>query len=231
MPGYAPLEGTLGLPPAGDIFVPDTTQRWQLGQIFTGIDPFFGFGEFVYGKAAQASGVGRVLYFSDNVYTATDAPNTALLGRALVVPVANMAINTFGWFCVRGQRPWLANAATAVGTSFGLTAAGTVGTLAAGKQILNAQITQTGTFAPTKANCTSVNGSPVLGVPNVDGLFVGLTVTGTGISGTISAVDPSGNKVTLSANATATGSITATFTWTNFLLVMSNGAIAQGAIT
>lgn len=231
---YSIMEGTIGTPPPGDIFVPDTVQKFPLGTIIQGVDPFFGFGEFVYGKAGGSGiGVGRVSYFAAETYVASDIPNTANLGRALMTSVAAMAANTFGWFRTRGMGPWSCTASVAAGTSFGITGAGQVGANSAGKQILNAQIVQPSTYAPTKAGCNTVNGSTRVSVPNIDGLFVGLTVSGTGIPGstTITAIDSSQNFLTLNNAATATGSVTLTFTWTTFLLVMTNGAFAQGAIT
>ena len=68
-------------------------------------------------------------------------------------------------------------------------------------------------------------------VVNIDGLFTGLTASGTGISGTITGMDAGGKFVTLSANATATGAITATFTYTGFVLVHISDPFVQGAIT
>jgi hypothetical protein len=71
----------------------------------------------------------------------------------------------------------------------------------------------------------------VVQVTSIDGLFVGLTISGTGVTGTITAISTNGRDVTLSANATATGTITATFTYTGFGLVHISNPFAQGAIT
>lgn len=228
---YTPLGGLVGNQQPIDVFVPDTTQRFPLGMFQDMVDEYYGYGSFVYGKAAQASGVGR-LCFMDANWNATDIPNTANTGYPIVVARANMAINTYGWFQFAGQMPMLATASVAVGTAFGLTGAGTVGANSAGKQILNARVVRAGTATIVIAGVQTIQGSPIIKLPNIAGLFVGLAASGTGIAAsTISAIDSSQNQVTLSANCTATGSVSATFTYTGFLGVMSNGPFVQGAIT
>lgn len=228
---YAPLGGLVGNQQPIDVQIPDTTQRFGLGMFQDMYDPFYGWGSFVYGKAIQACGVGR-LCFMDLNWGATDIPNTANTGYPICVARAGMLINTFGWFQVAGQFPMLANASVAAGVAIGLTAAGTVGANTAGKQILGARVVRAGTATIVIAGAQTVNTSPLVGVPTLDGLFVGLTISGTGVSGTIIAMNPNQNQITLSANATATGSISATFTYTNFLGVIAlGGAFVQGAIT
>jgi hypothetical protein len=231
MPGYAPLEGTVGIQPLNDIFTPDTTQRWTLGEFATGIDPYFGFGEFVYGKAATAMAPGR-LVFSSEVFLMTDLPNTALMGRPFAVARANFPINTFGWFQIGGLCPIQTAASVATGVAVGIGAAGQAGTNSASKQLLNTYVAQPSTFTLTK-NGSTVNGSTILGLSNIDGLFVGLAVSGTGIPGgtTIASTDPSGRFITLSAAATVTGNATMTFTYTGFLLANIQRPFSQGAIT
>jgi hypothetical protein len=227
---YAPLFSLVGNQQPIDVQIPDTTQRFPLGMQQDMVDEFYGWGAFVYGKAVQACGVGR-LCFMDSVWGATDIPNTANTGFPIYIARANMAINTFGWFQFAGQMPMLATASVAAGVAIGITAAGSVGANTAGKQVLNARVVRAGTATIVIANVGTVNGSPLLQMPNIGGLFVGLTASGTGISGTISAMDPNQNRIQLSANASATGNITATFTYTNFLGVQSTGAFVQGAIT
>lgn len=228
---YAPLEGTIGVQPLADLFTPDTTQRWTLGEFATGIDPYFGFGEFVYGKAASAMAPGR-LVFASEVYLMTDLPNTALMGRPFAVARANFAINTFGWFQIGGVCPIQTAASVATGVAVGIGAAGQAGTLAASKQLVNTYVAQASTFAPTK-NGSTTNGSTFLQLSNVDGLFIGMAVSGTGIAGgsTIASIDASQRAVVLNNAATATGNATITFTYTGFLLVNIQRPFAQGAIT
>jgi hypothetical protein len=224
-------DGLLGAQAMGDIFVPDTTQRFALGQCVEAIDTdFFGWGQFIYGKASAAIALPGRLQFMDYQWNAADIPNTANTGYPVYVAKAQMAINTFGWFQVAGFAPIQTANSVAIGTATGVAAAGQLGTLAAGKQLLNARVVQPSTFAPTKTIQTQ-NGSPIIKVSNNFGLFVGLTISGTGVSGTVIAVNPNGNEVTLSANASATGTVTGTFTWTGFLGVQFNSAHVQGAIT
>jgi len=228
---YVPLNGYIGNQSPVDVQVPDTTQRHKLGMYQDMVDEVYGFGTFVYGKAVQASGVGR-LCFMDSSWGATDIPNTANTGYPICVARANMLINTFGWFQIAGQMPYLANASVAAGTAFGITAAGTMGANTAGKQVLGARVVRAGTATIVMNNVQTYSGSPIIKLPDIGGLFVGLAASGTGVAAsTISAMNAN-NEVTLSANCTATGSVTVTFTYTNFLGVISlGGAFVQGAIT
>lgn len=224
-------DGLLGNQPIGDIFIPDTVQRLPLGQVIEAVDvDFFGWGQFVYGKASAAIALPGRLQFADYQWNMADIPNTANTGYPVYVAKAAMAINTFGWFQIAGFSPIQTANSVAIGTATGIAAAGQLGTLAAGKQLLSARVVQPSTFAPTKTIQTQ-NGSPVIRVQNNAGLFIGLTISGTGVSGTVIAVNPNGNEVTLSANASATGTVTGTFTWTGFLGVQFNSAHVQGAIT
>jgi hypothetical protein len=227
---YASTDGTLGLQAMNDVFTPDLTQRHVLGQLATGVDPYFGFGEFVYGKAFAAMGPGR-LVFQDNAFLMTDLPNTANMGRPVAVARANFAQNAFGWFQIGGMCPIQTVASIAVGVAIGIGgAAGQANANAAGKQLLNAYCAQPSTFAVNK-NCSTQNGSPVVQVGNLDGLFVGLTASGTGMSGVIQSLNPNGREVTLSANCTATGVTPGAFTYTGFVLAFISRPFAQGAIT
>jgi hypothetical protein len=224
-------DGLLGNQGIGDFAIPDTVQRFTLGQVIEAVDSdFFGWGQFVYGKALAAIALPGRLNFADYQWNMADIPNTANTGYPVYVNKAAMAINTFGWFQIAGFAPMQTANTVAIGVATGIAAAGQLGTLAAGKQLLNARVVQPSTFAPTKTIFTQ-NGSNVIGVQNTAGLFIGLTITGTGVSGTVTAINPNGNNVTLSANATATGTVTGTFTWTGFLGIQFNSAHVQGAIT
>ena len=78
-----------------------------------------------------------------------------------------------------------------------------------------------------------MSGSAVVVVPNSEGWFVGITVSGAGIPGatTISSITPDGRTVTLSANATASGVVSLTGTYTGFIIAQINNPFVQGAIT
>ena len=220
---YAFNEGYVGLPEAGDIFIPDTTQRCPLGQMVTGIDPFFGFVEAIYAQATAAHGVGRCVTL-DQLFTTTDIANAAGTNRPFYVAIASMGIGTFGWYATGGQRPISVTATVAANAVIGATGAGQLGPGTTTKYAVGINVLQPSTYAPTKLNCTTQNGSKRVFVPSVDGLFVGLPVSGTGVQGgsTIAGIDPSQNMITLSATANATGSATLTFTWTGFVLALLN---------
>lgn len=231
--GPADLSGILGSMAPGDFMVPDTVQRMPLGTKTTFLDPYYGLQEMVYAQAAAAQEPGSIVYFATG-YQATDIPNSAGLGRPVLVAKANMASGSYGWYISDGVCPVSAQASVAVGAAPGITAAGQLGAIAAGKQLngFTVQIASTGTF--TKQGTTNVAALTKrrLQLSNIDGIIVGLAVSGTGIAGgsTVAAIDPSGNFITLSADMTGSATVTVTFTYTGFVVCYIQGPFAQGQI-
>lgn len=236
---YAALNTPAGNQPFNDWFSPDTTQRFALGTKVAAVDPFWGWGEFVYGKASGALTPRTVCMF-DELFNAVGIPNAANQGFPVNVCMGNMATLTFGWFMTAGYGPMKANATVAADASIGITAAGIVGAFTAGKQIVNVRnrISQTGTKVLT--NVSTTNGSSVLVTNGYDGLFLGVALTGTGVpaSTVVAKLDPDGRTVfmgsavgTIDKTATATGSISLTGTYTGFTICQMNAPFAQGQIT
>jgi len=225
------LHGILGHQAAGDMMIPDTTAKVTLGTVIDFLDPYYGLQRLIYAKAAAAQEVGSLVYF-DNSWVATDIPNTANTGYPIATAKAAMAANSYGWYCIQGLSPWSATASVAAGTAFGVTAAGQVGANTAGKQVLGARVVVAGTGTFTRTITTS-NGSKTMQATSTDGFFVGLAISGTGVaaSSTIASIDPDGVTFTVNNNATASGTVTGTLTYTNFLLVQSYCPFVQGAIT
>ena len=229
---YAFLDSVIGSQSASNFFAPDTVQRQVLGTKLTGADGYWGGGEFIYLKATATLVMGGLSVW-DVSYNATAVPNTGNTGRSVAAALFPMTTGQFGWFQIGGMAAVNATASVAAGVTFGITAAGQVGANAAGKQILNAASAAPSTTAVIKTNALTVNGSAVVVVPNADGWFVGITVSGTGIPGatTISSITPDGRTVTLSANATASGVVSLTGTYTGFIIAQINNPFVQGAIT
>lgn len=231
----------IGSQPVGNFFTPDNIQRHPLGAIVTFDDPYWGGGEAIYLAipTSVAFKVGEVVYW-DVGYNAIDIPNTANLGFPIALALNANASNAtqvqYGWFQISGEGLALSGASVAAAAAIGITAAGKLGANSAGKQILNVRVAAPATTTVVKANVQVQAGSPIIRPFNTDGWFVGMAVTGTGIpaSTTVTAIDTA-RGVTMSANATATGSVSVTGTYndgTNFWNVLTmNGPNAQGAIT
>lgn len=214
-----------------------------VGTIMSIIDPFAGGAEVIRLKVpANTAAVpvgGAAIY--DNVFAYTIAPNTANLGQPLAFSVNAVPLNAgfdqYAWFYISGTFPAFSGASVAANTATGITAAGTLGANSAGKQVLSARVQVAATRTVVKANANTTSGSTLLRVPNSDGWFVGLYLSGTGIQAatTVTAIDSSGTLVTMSLAATATGSISATGTYNNGTIfwntLNANRAFAQGAIT
>lgn len=238
---YSQLTPLVGQVQQGYFYQPDTVQREILGTVIPGVDNYYGFGEFLYvqfpasaaitqGQVVVTSGFGGAAGHSAAV--ATNAANT---GRGIAVAInaiASVAAVQYGWVQISGSAVIKATASVAAGVTFGIdaTTGGSVGTNSAGRQVLNAVSIAPSTFAVSKA-ATLSSGSPTINVVNVDGVVVGFTVTGTGVSGTVTAIDPNSRTVTLSANASAGGNSTVTFTATGFIVGQLQRSFLQGAIT
>lgn len=235
---FAPISYA-GPQPFNDWFLPDTTQRCQLGLEVTAVDPFWGLGKFVYVKSNDAILKGSLCMW-DEVYTSVLLPSTTLQGFPFGVAMAPMSAAKYGWLQVAGRAVYKTNATVAADVSVAVAAAGIAGTLATGKQLVNVRnrIAATGTVTVT---AQTTNGNGILQTQGYDGFFLGLPLSGTGIpaSTVVAALSPDGKTIyTGSAigtlgdkNSTATGSITLTGTYTGFGSGLIMYPFAQGAIT
>jgi hypothetical protein len=243
---YAQTDSVIGLPPLGfGGLVADATPRVQPGNFITMVDNYWGAGEFIYLRAngtIRMLGICTILQVFDSTlgcwrWDATEVPNTAGLGRELAVAMNAMTAGQYGWFCISGLVPVNCQAAVAADTTFGIAAAGQGGANSAGKQILNARVVGASSATVVKANCAAASGSLVLQVPNSDGWFEGVFLSGTGIQAatTVVSIDPTGRFVTLSlaTSAAVAGSVTATYNNATIFynVAQLNRPFAQGAIT
>ena len=218
----------------------DKAKLFPLGSIVAAVDPYFGMGEFMYVQfpASAAITMGQVVVISGvgaTVMSAAVAPTTANTGRPIgvcITPVASQAYIQYGWVQISGNAVIKAVASVAAGTTFGIDAstAGSVNANSAGRQILGAV-----SAAPSSTTVVKTwqltNGKNVATVSDTNGLVPGLALSGSGVSGTITAVDPDQRTVTMSANASATGSNSITATYTGFIIGQLNRPALQGAIT
>jgi len=196
--------------------------------------PNWGMAELMYVFNTSTAVTPGTLVTVDKDFNITAAASTAGTGRPLFVTLTNFAAGSTtrqaGWVLVSGIAPVTFSVAATTGAVYIGTAGNATPTAAAGKQILNATTLIAAASAFTRT-VTTRNGSAEIRIPRANGLFRGLTVSGTGMSGTVSSIDPSGTSFTLSANASATGTVTATFTPTGFGIVQLSRAFGQGQIT
>lgn len=172
----------------------------------------------------------------DKDFNITAAASTANSGRPLHVALTNFAAGSTtrqgGWVLRAGICPVVFSVAATAGAVFLGTAGAATPTAAAGKQILNATTLIAAASAFTR-QITTTNGSKFVRCARVNGMFIGQAVSGTGIAGgsTVAAIDPGGTGFTLSAAATASGTVTGTFTPTGYGIVQLDRPFVQGQIT
>lgn len=216
-----------------------TTAVAPIGYIAQAIEPQLGFGEFIYLPGVASVAAGDLVQYDLLAPATTRGSFTANNSWPIAVAMAPCVAGNFGWFQISGMAICANNATAAVNSNaFHVAAAATLSSTAvAGRQILGAVIRTANGSTFTKT-CTTRLGSNILQVPNLDGLFVGLPISGTGIPGgtTIAAgVDSqpflNANQILMSANATADGTVTVTFTRTNFSVVAIQRPVGQGQIT
>lgn len=237
---YSAIGALAGTQPFNDWFTPDTTQRQVLGTVIDAVDPYWGWGQFIYIKSNDAILKGSLVIW-DETYQGTLLPNTANQGFPFGVAVAPLASGKFGWLQLAGLAVYKTNATVAADTAIGIGAAGIAGTLANGKQLCGVRnrIAATGTSTFT---ANTYNGTNVIYVPKgYDGAFLGMALSGTGIpaSTVVAGLDPDGKRIyTGSAigtfgdkNSTATGQITMTGTYTGYGAGQLMYPEAQGQVT
>lgn len=191
--------------------------------------------QFVRYASATVIDPGRLLHVDKN-FTILDMPNTANTGRPVVVALSRFAAGDvttqYGWVIRAGICPVQYSVAATAGAVYFAAAGQATPTLTAGKQLLNATCLIAAASAFTRS-ITTLNGSNKVKVSRTNGMFYGLTVSGTGVpaSSEITAIDPSGTEFTMSEVATATGTVTGTFTPTGFGICQIDRAFVQGNIT
>lgn len=236
---FVPIYPIIGAAPFNDNWLPDTTQRFPLGTKIEAVDSYWGQGTFLYCKSADAVLKGSWVTW-DESFNIVLLPNTANQGFPCGVAMAPSASGTYGWVQVEGRAVYKTSATVAADAAIGLTAAGIVGANTAGKQILGVRnrIAATGTATVTG---TTTTGSAAIETSGYAGFFLGMALSGTGIpaSTVVAKLDPNGRTIyTGSAigtvgdkNATASGTVTVTGTYTGYGSGILQTPIQQGAIT
>ena len=238
---YSQITPVIGQQQQGYAWLTDNIQREILGTVIPAVDNYYGFGEFQYVQfpASAAIPAGTVVVISGFGaalgYVASIAPVTANTGRSVGVvinAVPSLGSVQYGWVQISGNALLKATASVAAGTTFGIdiTVPGSVSTNSAGRQVLSSVSVAASTFTVVK-NAVTTNGSPLLKFTDVSGFVPGITLTGTGVSGTVLVVDFDNRTVTSTANSTATGNTAVTGTYTGFIVGQINRPTLQGAIT
>lgn len=217
-------------------------------------DTVWGPGEFIFAKAngtIRLRGLCSLIPVWNSTnrnydWNATEAPNTANLGKMVGVCMSEqgsvgavnaLTVGQFGWFMVTGLTPVNGTATVAADTAYGITAAGQIGAIAAGKQILNSRVVTPATQTVVTASVSGDSGGNTIKLANVDGWFVGAYASGTGVgaSAIVQAIDRTNSTLTMSVvnSAAVTGNVTATYNNATIFynVVQLNRSFAQGAIT
>lgn len=199
-----------------------TVQLPYPGQVVTALDPIFGEAAFVLAYGVAGLQIGDAVMIGAN-YAATRmlAATKGLVGISMS---ANTDPTALSWYAIRGQVPARLAASAANAPLYTSATAGALTNAVTATQGVTGAIALTALAAAIGTKLVgTVNGSNQLAVANIDGLYVGCGVTGTGIPGgtTVTAIGFGGQMmgtqgppvgyVTLSANATATGNVTGTF--------------------
>lgn len=197
-------------------------------------------------SSTQSSAIipGTVCHWDKNFRIAPTAAaaSEANLGQPVCIALSNFGAGNvteqYGWAIISGTCPAQFSVAATTGKVFAGTAGKLTPTAAAGVQILNAQTIIAGASTFTRSGTTR-NGSSVVKFPNVNGMYVGQAISGTGIpaSSVISAMLSDGVSVVIGSavgtpvNATATGTVTVTLTNTNYGIIQMSRPFVQGQIT
>ena len=222
---FAPLNFA-GPTPFNDWFTPDTTQRMQLGTVIEAIDPYWGYGEFMYIKSNDAILKGSlVIVGTFPTFLGTLLPSTASLGAPFGVAMAPMASGTYGWIQISGCAVYKTSATVAADAAVGIGTAGMIGAYSTLKGMVNVHNLKAAT-ATTTVTAGTTTGTGVLTTGGYDGFFIGMALSGTGIpaSTVVAGLSSDGRTILTGSaigtfgdkNSTATGTITLTGTYTGY---------------
>lgn len=212
-----------------------------LGKRIRAFEPFFGGATFTLAFGVAAGTLGDLCLINPLTGLVTRGLTTQRGLMGIAIANANTSATALSWYLIEGCAPVRSTAA-----AIGLPMYQSAGAGVALSTVSATNMVNNGTFAavhnftiPTKS-CGLTNGSTDIVVPNVDGLFVGqvLTGTGAGASATITAIGYGGlysgvagplpGHITVSVASTSTVQSTITFTATGFA-VASMAAIGQAA--
>lgn len=220
---YASIDSLVGTYQQNFVYAVDTVQRQKTGIVVGAYDNYWGWGEFIYGKASATIGMGflctilPVLTSGALEYQMTTASQVASAARPYCVAMSSMTVGQFGWFAISGLVPMKSANALAAGASMALSATpGNIGTAAATFGVQGATTILPATTTVAKTGCKGNSGDFNITIPNAEGWFIGAVLTGTGVgaSALITNVSPDGRTVTVSVanSAAVTGTVTATYT-------------------
>lgn len=210
------------------------------GVITTASVPNWGVCELVYALNTSATTFlpGKVVTMDKN-FAIAEVASTAGMGKPVWVTMTNFSAGNVtpqgGWVIRSGVCPVTFSVAATAGAVYVGTAGNATPTAANGKQILNAVtlIAASGSF--TRSVTTQTGKSFVL-TGTTAGVFVGQAISGTGIpaSSVVSSIDPGGTGVYIGSavgtlvTATASGTVTGTFTHTGYGIVQIDRPFTQG---
>jgi hypothetical protein len=192
-------------------------------------EPFFGAAEFMLAFGVAAGTLGDLCLINPLTGLVTRGLTTQRGLMGISIANANTSTTAYSWYLVAGCAPVRSTAA-----AIGLPMYESAGAGVALSTVSATNMVNNGTFAavhnftiPTKS-CGLTNGSTDIIVPNIDGLFVGQVLSGTGVgaSATITAIGYGGlysgvpgplpGHITVNVASTATVQSTVTFTATGF---------------
>jgi hypothetical protein len=197
--------------------------------VIDAVDPYWGHGKFMYVKSNDAILKGSACIIGTMpTFLATLFPSTANLASPVGFAMTPLPSGEFGWLQIFGATVYKTNATVAADVAIGISAsAGILGTYAAGKGLFGIHNVKSATATTALTNVQTVNGSGTIFCPNgYDGWFLGIALSGTGIpaSTVVAKLDADGKTVYMGSAigttgdklATATGSVTATGTYTGY---------------
>lgn len=222
----------------------ETVQNFPFGYRVQGFDPIHGFGEFIFLQGVASTVAGTLVSYS--ALTGATVINTGAAGNDVpfAFALAPTVANLFGWYQIAGVALAVNNGTAAAGAAYQVSAGNNItSTQGNGLQLLGGSRILTANGSTFTKTGTTRNGSTEVFFTNLDGVYVGLPISGTGIPGgtTVAAgynnspnarnsSAGSSTSLLMSAAATADGTVTVTFTRTNFSLLGGQFYFGQGQI-
>lgn len=231
------ISNTLGMP---QITVQQTQSDWKKflgmdssysgtipmmkpGTIVEAVDDVFGVARFLLAYGVASLQIGDVV--SIGAGYATTRLAAAGKGICAVSMSANTDSTALSWFCVAGQVPIRAATMTLGAILYSSATTGSLtSAVTAGQGVTGAHCVLAASGTVCTKTIQTVNGSTEILVPDLEGLYVGQSVAGTGVgaSAVISDIGFGGTmlgrqataragRIVVSVASTATGSVTGTF--------------------
>lgn len=119
-----------------------TTKRHNLGEITTGVDPSYGYGEFIYLLGVASTAVGSVVTYDADTYQTVLSAVGGNIPRPIAIAMSANVASQYGWYQISGVAvvKKTCTISLAAGAAVGVLTTGLIAGTGSGREIAGAAV-------------------------------------------------------------------------------------------